>query len=159
MIVTELITPHPCGSQAYLDYARAMARLPQLRERLDDKRTSPDATGAELEELTRSVPKLIGILAESSRDSLDIRHKAALAVMMSGLASRMDQVRPLAVRLKVSSVDSPDHTDVSHLHSCARRSPSQLGTQLRTASVPESTKLHHIRATAYENFLRTIEVA
>lgn len=34
----------------------------------------------------------------------------------------------------------------------------QLGTHLRTAMVGEATKLHHIRATAYEKFLRTIEV-
>ena len=82
-----------------------MVRLPQL---YDDKATPSDAAGAELDELARSVPKLIGVLAEASRESSDIRYKAALAVMMSGLASQMDRVRPLAVRLTVSSVDSPD---------------------------------------------------
>ncbi len=34
----------------------------------------------------------------------------------------------------------------------------QVGS-LRSAPVPEATKLHHMRSVAYEKFLRTIEVA
>lgn len=35
----------------------------------------------------------------------------------------------------------------------------QLGPQLRAARVPEATKLGHLRATAYERFLQSVEVA
>ncbi|KAI0696840.1 nuclear protein 96-domain-containing protein [Cytidiella melzeri] len=113
-----------------LDYAHVMTRLPELRERLDTL-TAPDAAdAAEIEELTRSVPKLIQQLPDVLVEHSDIRHRAALAEMISGLTSRLDQLRPLV-----------------------------LGQQLRTARVAEATKLEHIRATAYEKFLRSVEVA
>lgn len=116
--------------KVFLDYAHAMARMPELREYLDDADARPsDELGAEVEELTRSVPKMIALLPGVLRDRSDIRHSAALAEMIAGLTLRLDRLRPLA-----------------------------LGTHLRTAMVGEATKLHHIRATAYEKFLRTIEV-
>ncbi|THH00872.1 hypothetical protein EW026_g1746 [Hermanssonia centrifuga] len=116
--------------KAFLDYAHAMTRLPELRERLVGVNAVPDVTDTtELEELSRSVPKLIGILPDVLHDHSDIRHTAALAEMISGLTLRLDQLRPPAVG------------------------------SLRSAPVPEATKLHHMRSVAYEKFLRTIEVA
>ena len=76
-----------------------MTRLPELRERLEDMPHPSEGLGAEVEELTRSVPKLIGVLSDALRDRSDVRHKAALAEMISGLTSRLDQLRPLSVSL------------------------------------------------------------
>jgi len=114
-----------------LDYVHVMTRLPELRERLVDMMVvAPDpADAAEIEELTRSVPKLIDVLPDVLHNHQDIRHKAALAEMIAGLTSRLDQIRPLA-----------------------------LGQHLRTAKVAEATKLGHLRAMAYEKFLRSVEV-
>ena len=65
-----------------------MVRLPELRERLEDGEASSDDTIAiEVEELTRSVPKLIGVLADALRDRADVRHNAAVAEMISGTLS------------------------------------------------------------------------
>lgn len=73
-----------------------MTRLPELRERLEDVDAPPEVA-EEVEELTRSVPRLIGVLADALRDRADVRHNAALAEMISGLTLRLDQLRPLAV--------------------------------------------------------------
>ena len=75
----------------------ATARLPDLKERLDEEAV-PDAVEAqELEELTRSVPKLIGILPDVLRDHGDTRHNVALAGMVSDLTAALDQVNPQAL--------------------------------------------------------------
>jgi nuclear pore complex protein Nup98-Nup96 len=75
-----------------------MTRMPELREYLDDAGAVPDAAyAAEVEELTRGVPKMIGILPDILRDRSDIRHSAALAEMITGLTHKLDQLRPLAV--------------------------------------------------------------
>lgn len=117
--------------KVFLDYVHAMTRMPELRDYINDIDAVPDeAYAAEVEEMSRTVPKMISMLPDILRDRSDIRHNAALAEMISGLTSRLDQLRPLS-----------------------------LGTHLRGAKVPEATKLHHIRAVAYEKFLRTIEVA
>ena len=78
--------------QTFLDYANATARLPDLKEGLDENAV-PDASEAhELEELTRGVPKLIGILPDVLRDRGDARHNVTLARMVSDLAVALDQV-------------------------------------------------------------------
>lgn len=75
-----------------------MIRLPELRDRLEDAEApSDDSIALEVEELTRSVPKLIGVLTDALRDRTDVRHNAALTEMISGLTVRLDQLRPLAV--------------------------------------------------------------
>ena len=76
-----------------------MTRLPKLRDRLDNMSeiTQSPIEAAEIDELTRSVPKLIMILPEVLHSRSDIRHKVALAEMISGLSQRLDQIRPLAV--------------------------------------------------------------
>lgn len=94
MIESELI---PLVAQVLLDYVHIMTRIPELRERLDTL-IVPDATdAAEIEELTRNVPKLIQQLPDVLNEQFNIRHQAALAEMVSGLTARLDLLRPLAV--------------------------------------------------------------
>lgn len=128
-----------------------MTRLPELRDRLDNPIDPDAADAAEIEELTRTVPKLIQQLPDVINEQLDIRHKVALSEMISGLTSRLDQIRPLAV----------SHLLCFELRECMVliRVNLQLGQQFKNVRIPESAKLGHIRATAYEKFLRSIEVA
>jgi len=117
--------------KAFLDYAHAMTRLPELKEHLEEDAIPDASEGLELEEFTRSIPKLIGILPDVLRERTDPRHNVALAEMLAGLTAGLDDVKPLAL-------------------------PS---SQIRTGLVGEITRLGHIRSTAYERFIRTIEVA
>ncbi|KAF8888568.1 nuclear protein 96-domain-containing protein [Infundibulicybe gibba] len=111
-----------------LDYAHIMKRLPILQEE-HDRMAVPDASHMlELEELTRSVPKLIGILPDVMRDRSNPKHNAALAEMMAGLVSNVDKVKPLAL--------------------------AKIQPVLRE----ETTKLQHIRSMAVSRFAKSIEV-
>lgn len=75
-----------------------MGRLPELQASLEEVDAVPDvAQAAELEELTRSVPKLIALLPEVLPDRSDARLNAAISEMITGLTQRLDKVRPLAV--------------------------------------------------------------
>ena len=136
-----------------MDYANATARLPDLKENLDENAV-PDASEAhELEELTRSVPKLIGILPDVLRDRGDARHNVALAGMVSDLTVALDQVNSQAL---VSGVLRPKYTnaeDVFFLFTL------QTSSQLRTGIAVEGTRLKHIRASAMDKFLASIEVS
>ena len=83
--------------QVLLDYVHVMTRLPELREHLDTMVVPDAADAAEIEELTRSVPKLIQQFPDVFNEASNIRHQAALAEMISGLTTRLDRLRPLAV--------------------------------------------------------------
>lgn len=84
--------------QLFLDYADAMTRLPELQASIDEPNSTLDAVqAAELEELTRNVPKLIALLPDLLPDRSDIRYNAAISEMITSLTLRLDQVRPLAV--------------------------------------------------------------
>lgn len=89
-----------------------MTRLPLLHD-LREADATPDAVeAAELDELTRSVPKLIGILPDALRDyRSDPRHKAALAEMVKGLMGEVDRVRPLVLVRHISL-----HVRVKRVH-------------------------------------------
>lgn len=101
-------------AQVFLDYVHAMTRMPELRDYVNDIDAVPDAAYAsEVEELSRTVPKMISMLPDILRDRSDIRHNAALAEMISGLTSRLDQLRPLAVSLFSSLRSRPVLTCVS----------------------------------------------
>jgi nuclear pore complex protein Nup98-Nup96 len=118
-------------NRAVLDYAHVMTRLPELHEYLIEHDATPDSrVELELEELSQSIPKLITILPEALRDRSDIRRNVALVEIITGLILRLDKVKPLAL---------------SH-----PQAPSQAS---------EATKLRHIHSTAYERFLKTIEVS
>lgn len=83
-----------------------MTRLPELQEEQEQDAVLDASHAMELDDLIRSVPKLIGILPDVLRNRLDARHNAALAEMTAGLVSKADKVRPLAlVRLPLLSCE------------------------------------------------------
>ncbi|KAI0822929.1 nuclear protein 96-domain-containing protein [Trametes gibbosa] len=118
--------------KVFLDYAQALARLPQLRERFvqGDGVLSAEES-SELEQFSRSVPKLVSILPEVLPDRSNIRHTAAVAEMTTQLVRHLDQIRPLAI----------------------------AQAQIRTPFFGDATRVRNIHSTMYERFLRTIEVA
>jgi len=84
------------SSQAYLDYAAVMLKVPNLRLRVQDPDVVPDASEAnELDELIRNIPKLLGILLDLLPNQEDTRHRAALAEMTANLTREVDLTRPL----------------------------------------------------------------
>ena len=83
--------------QAFLDYVTVRTRMPALRSELSNARVPDAAQALELEELSRSIPKLIGILPDVLRDRSDPRHNVALSEMISRLTAELDAVQPLAL--------------------------------------------------------------
>jgi nuclear pore complex protein Nup98-Nup96 len=72
-----------------------MTRLPEL---IQDLRASQNTSHvAELEELTRTIPKLIGLLPALVRDQVDVRQNVAVANMISGLTRQLDNAFPLTL--------------------------------------------------------------
>ncbi|THH21138.1 hypothetical protein EW146_g347 [Bondarzewia mesenterica] len=115
--------------KAFLDYVNIRTRMPELRTHVLDPETVPDASQAdELEELTKSIPKLIHILPNVLRDRSNPRHNVALSDMISELTRELDSVQPLA-----------------------------LG-QVKSMPVEEATKLRHIHYAVYARFLKSIQV-
>jgi nuclear pore complex protein Nup98-Nup96 len=99
--------------QTFLDYANATVRLPDLKEHLDEDAV-PDASEAlELEELTRNVPKLIGIIPDVLRDRGDARHNVALVDMVSDLTTALDQVNS---QVLVSGARKKHHQDTERFY-------------------------------------------
>ncbi|KAJ3514528.1 hypothetical protein NLJ89_g2324 [Agrocybe chaxingu] len=88
--------------QVVLDYVNIMTRLPKLLEAVtadnEESEAVPDATqAAEIDELTKRVPKIIGILPDAlhrSRTS-DDRHIAALEEMTKDLLNLVEKAQPL----------------------------------------------------------------
>ncbi|KIK96637.1 hypothetical protein PAXRUDRAFT_825734 [Paxillus rubicundulus Ve08.2h10] len=117
--------------KAYMDYAHAMTRLPELHISLSDAATPDAVEEQEFESLTRSIPRLISILPDVLSSQTDPRHKVALAEMVSGLTAILDQVKPLAL----------------------------AQSHVRLTGVDEATKLRHIQTTALERFMRSIQVS
>ncbi|KAL1707103.1 nuclear protein 96-domain-containing protein, partial [Schizophyllum commune] len=79
-----------------MDYAHIMQRLPQLAAH-QARNAVPDAAEAlELEDLCRSVPKILGLLPDVFR-AREPRHRAALAEITAGLLGAVDRVRPAAL--------------------------------------------------------------
>jgi nuclear pore complex protein Nup98-Nup96 len=80
-----------------MDYAHAMTRIPELHASLSESTVLDAVEGQELDNLTRTVPRLINILPDILSNSSDPRHKVALAEMISGLTAVLDLVKPLAL--------------------------------------------------------------
>ncbi|KAI0350876.1 hypothetical protein OH77DRAFT_1498850 [Trametes cingulata] len=118
--------------KAFLDYAHAVTRLPQLRERIvqSDGALDADET-AELDQFSRSVSKLVSILPDILPDRSNVRHTAAIAEMTSQLVRHLDQIRPLAI----------------------------AQAQIRSPFFGGAARVRNIHSTMYERFLRTVEVA
>ncbi|RDX47214.1 hypothetical protein OH76DRAFT_1354468 [Lentinus brumalis] len=118
--------------KVFLDYAHALTRLPLLREELVQGDGSlPADEAAELDQLSRSVPKLVSILPDVLPARSDVRHNAAIAEMTNKLVYHLDRTRPLAI----------------------------AQAQIRTAFFSDATRMRNIHSTMYEKFLRTVEVA
>lgn len=88
-----------------MDYAHILTRLPKLQDQLedddeDDRPIVTDATVAqETDDLTRRVPKIIGILPDvfyRSRTS-DPRHAAAAEEMVKNLLAATENAKPIAL--------------------------------------------------------------
>ena len=75
-----------------------MIRLPELRELYRNDAVQDASHASELEEFSRTIPKLLTILPDVLSDCTDVRHKVAISEMLAGLTSRLDQLRPLSVR-------------------------------------------------------------
>ena len=93
--LTDCLSVH----QVFIDYANAMTRLPELREFHRADAVQDASHAVELEELSRSIPKLLAILPDVLPDRTDVRHKVAISEMIAGLTLRLDQLRPLSVRV------------------------------------------------------------
>jgi nuclear pore complex protein Nup98-Nup96 len=74
-----------------------MTRLPELIQDAHAASLQDGSHRAELEELARSVPKLIGQLPTIVRDPTDARHHVAVATMITGLTRLLDKAMPLAL--------------------------------------------------------------
>lgn len=78
-----------------------MTFLPTLQEQLDaenkDRPTIPDATIiAQINDITRRIPRLIGVLPDVLHRSRvnDMRHAAALEEMVKGLLGIVGKTKP-----------------------------------------------------------------
>lgn len=80
-----------------MDYAHAMTRIPELHASLTESAVPDAVEEQELDNFTRTVPRLINILPDVLSNPSDPRHKVALAEMISGLTAVLDIVKPLAL--------------------------------------------------------------
>jgi hypothetical protein len=72
-----------------------MTRLPELIQDAQVASLQDGSHRAELEELARSVPRLIGQLPTIVRDPTDERHHVAVATMITALTRQLDRAMPL----------------------------------------------------------------
>ncbi|PFH49584.1 hypothetical protein AMATHDRAFT_62906 [Amanita thiersii Skay4041] len=119
-----------------LDYVHVMHRIPHLHEsvEIDARASIVDAAEAqELEELTRLVPKIIGLLPDVllRGQSGDPRHPAALEQMVKDLIGLVKRTKPLAL---------------SHIQ------------QSTLTVADEATKMGLVRAAGYARFVKNIEI-
>ncbi|KAL4262874.1 Nuclear pore complex protein NUP96 C-terminal domain-containing protein [Pleurotus pulmonarius] len=86
----------------------------------------PDTAEDDIEELSRTASKLIGLLPDVLCNRKDVRHAAALAEMVATLVSAVEKLRPLAL------------------------------SQVRLTHASIATKQKHLRSITHERFLRSI---
>ena len=135
-----------------MDYAHALTRLPQLRELLvQGDGTLPADEAAELDQFSRSVPKLVSMLPEVLPDRSNVRHNAAVAEMTSKLVHHLDRTRPLAIVRIVARHNVHLFADET---ACL-----QAQAQIRSPFFGDAMRMRNIHSTMYEKFLRTVEVA
>ncbi|TFK32347.1 nuclear protein 96-domain-containing protein [Crucibulum laeve] len=123
--------------KAFLDYVEIMIELPKLQEQLDTENEEglsaiPDASQLQaIDDLTRRVPNLIGILPDVLYRSRmnDARHVAALEEMVKGLLSILKRSKPIVL---------------TQIH------------QPVLSMVDAATKLELVRGTGYARFLQSI---
>ncbi|KAH8101186.1 nuclear protein 96-domain-containing protein [Cristinia sonorae] len=103
----------------FLDYAHAMTRLPELRELHRSDAVQDASHAVEIEEFSRSIPKLLAILPDVLPDRTDVRHKVAASEMLSGLTSRLDQLRPSSIQAQIRHPDATEGTRLRHVHAAS----------------------------------------
>ncbi|CCL99212.1 uncharacterized protein FIBRA_01227 [Fibroporia radiculosa] len=116
--------------KVFLDYAHILTRLPELHERIHSGTADPADT-TELEQLARSVPKIIGILPDLFNDRSDPCHTAAFAEMTNKLAVCLNKVKPLVL----------------------------YQSRIRAPQMTEGMRLRNVQTAAFERFLKMVEVA
>jgi nuclear pore complex protein Nup98-Nup96 len=123
-----------------------MTRLPELIQ--DAGALLEGSHVVELEELARSVPRLIGLLPTIFRDPADARHSVAVATMITRLTRQLDKAMPSAlVSWQFLSI-------VEFFWGLF-----QSFKQLRNLPVDEAIKLHHARTIMQSQFLKTVEAS
>ena len=84
--------------QLFLEYADALTRLPRFRDRLLQTNGALTADeSADLDQLARSVPKLVSLLPDALPDRSSVHHNAALTEMTNELVYHLDRAKPLAI--------------------------------------------------------------
>ncbi|KZV72697.1 hypothetical protein PENSPDRAFT_663535 [Peniophora sp. CONT] len=105
--------------KAYLDYVDILTKLPELRQQVLDPNAIADAVqAAEMEDLVRSIPRLIDILPDVLRDREDSRHNVALAEMVDSLTHELDasqQALTLSSAYQLCAIPAEDATKLRHL--------------------------------------------
>ncbi|KZV72700.1 hypothetical protein PENSPDRAFT_575693 [Peniophora sp. CONT] len=119
--------------KAYLDYVDILTKLPELRQQVLDPNAVADAAqAAEMEDLVRSIPRLIGILPDVLRDREDPRHNVALAEMVDSLTHELD---------------------------ASQQALTLSANQLRAIPAEEATKLRHLQNSVSARFLAAVDAA
>ncbi|KAG5642363.1 hypothetical protein DXG03_002960 [Asterophora parasitica] len=83
--------------KVFLDYVKVMTHLPVLAAQESPDQVADAAQSTEIDDLTKSVPRLIGLLPDLLRDNGDPRHGAALSEMVSGMVGEVNKLRPLVL--------------------------------------------------------------
>jgi len=117
--------------KTFLDYARIVKRVPELRVSMDHNSVPDAAEASEMDEIARTIPRLIGVLPDVLRDRADPRHNVAVAEMISKLMLCMQTIKPLAI--------------------------PPMGQSGQPNFVSQTTRLKHVEATARHNFLASVE--
>jgi len=141
--------------QIFLDYARIMTRLPRLLDAVaadDDEDALPDASQAdEIEDLSKTVPKIIAILPDILHRSrvMDARHPAALEEMTKDLLKLVERAKPmLLVRISLLFNQTQAHVEISK---------TQI-QQSRISVLDGASRINLVKGIGYARFLQSIEV-
>ena len=85
--------------QVFLGYVDISVRMPQLRNQLNSGLDIASDASVELERLSRSALKMIGMVLDVLRKREDVRHTAAIEVMTAQLTLQLDKNKRFAVQM------------------------------------------------------------
>ncbi|EIW78425.1 hypothetical protein CONPUDRAFT_156410 [Coniophora puteana RWD-64-598 SS2] len=83
--------------KALLDYANALVRIPELHAAMTERAVPDTLQEQELDQFSRSIPRLIGVLPAIFPSTANIQHRVAVSEMASRLTTALDSIRPLAL--------------------------------------------------------------
>ncbi|KAJ8472744.1 hypothetical protein ONZ45_g16544 [Pleurotus djamor] len=81
----------------FLDYVHVTKRLAELHDEHDSSTVEDAVQATEIDDISRSAARLIGLLPDVLCRRKDVRHNAALAEVVAGLVTAVERVRPLAL--------------------------------------------------------------